>query len=71
MSLVRYATAIDIHPSADISGEGILIDHGAGLVIGATAVVGGGVTLYHGVTLGNSGKKVRPFVFCFGPLTAF
>lgn len=59
MSVVRYATAIDIHPAAEISAEGILIDHGAGLVIGATAVVGAGVTLYHGVTLGASGKKVR------------
>lgn len=59
MSIVRYATAIDIHPGAQISGEGILIDHGTGLVVGATAVIGGGVTLYHGVTLGNSGKKVR------------
>lgn len=60
MSLVRYATAIDIHPGADISSDGILIDHGTGLVVGATAVIGGGVTLYHGVTLGNSGRKVGP-----------
>ena len=61
MSVVRYATSIDIHPAAQISGEGILIDHGTGLVIGATAVVGEGVTLYHGVTLGNSGRKVGFF----------
>ncbi|CAM9835963.1 unnamed protein product, partial [Ectocarpus sp. 12 AP-2014] len=60
MSTVRYATSIDIHPAAQISGEGVLIDHGASLVIGATAVVGARVTLYHGVTLGNSGKKVSP-----------
>lgn len=59
MSIVRFCTAIDIHPAAAISGEGIFIDHGTGLVVGATAVVGAGVTLYHGVTLGNSGKKVR------------
>lgn len=62
MSVVRFCTAIDIHPAATISGGGIFIDHGAGLVVGATAVVGAGATLYHGVTLGNSGKKVgRPF----------
>lgn len=59
MSVVRYATAIDIHPAAKISGEGVLIDHGVGLVVGATAVIGARVTLYHGVTLGNAGKKVR------------
>ena len=59
MSIVRYCTAIDIHPAATIAGDGIFIDHGAGLVVGATAVVGAGATLYHGVTLGNSGKKVR------------
>lgn len=58
MTLVRYATAIEIHPQARISPEGILIDHGTGVVIGATAVVGGGVTLYHGVTLGGTGKPV-------------
>lgn len=58
MSIVRYCTAIDIHPAATISGGGVFIDHGTGLVVGATAVIGAGVTLYHGVTLGNSGKKV-------------
>ena len=58
MSVVRYTTSIDIHPAAQISGEGILIDHGTGLVVGATAVIGGSVTLYHGVTLGNSGREV-------------
>ena len=58
MSIARYATAIDIHPGAEISSDGILIDHGTGLVVGETAVIGGGVTLYHGVTLGSSGKKV-------------
>ncbi|CAN0313406.1 unnamed protein product [Ectocarpus sp. 12 AP-2014] len=60
MSTVRYATSIDIHPAAQISGEGVLIDHGASLVIGATAIIGARVILYHGVTLGNSGKKVSP-----------
>ncbi len=61
MAVVRYCTAIDIHPAAKISAEGIFIDHGAGLVVGADAVVGAGVTLFHGVTLGSSGKKVRSF----------
>ncbi|CAN0171882.1 unnamed protein product [Ectocarpus sp. 6 AP-2014] len=60
MSIVRYATSIDIHPAAQISEEGVLIDHGAALVVGATAIIGARVTLYHGVTLGNSGKKVSP-----------
>ncbi|CAM9891105.1 unnamed protein product, partial [Sphacelaria rigidula] len=58
MSMVRYATAIDIHPKAQISGDGILIDHGAGLVVGADTVIGKGVTLYQGVTLGATGKRV-------------
>ena len=48
-------TGIDIHPGA-ILGRGILIDHGCGIVIGETAVVGDHVTLYHGVTLGGTGK---------------
>lgn len=61
MAIVRCATAIDIHPAAQISSEGILIDHGAGLVVGADAIVGGGVTLYHGVTLGASGKRVSEY----------
>eukprot|EP00752_Nemacystus_decipiens_P011652 g10342.t1 len=60
MSVVRYFTAIDIHPAATISGGGIFIDHGTGLVVGAHAVIGAGATLYHGVTLGNSGKEVAP-----------
>jgi serine O-acetyltransferase len=44
-------TGIDIHPAAQI-GRKLVIDHGTGLVIGATAVIGNHVTLYHGVTLG-------------------
>lgn len=63
MSIVRYCTAIDIHPGATISAGGIFIDHGTGLVVGATAVIGEGATLYHGVTLGNSGKKVRASIW--------
>ncbi|WP_082890221.1 serine O-acetyltransferase EpsC [Halotalea alkalilenta] len=47
--------AVDIHPAARI-GSGIFIDHGAGIVIGETAVVEDGVTLFQGVTLGGTGK---------------
>ncbi len=51
----RFLTGIEIHPGAKI-GRGILIDHGAGVVIGETAEVGDGCTLYQGVTLGGTGK---------------
>jgi len=51
--LARVATAVDIHPGAAI-GERFFIDHGAGVVIGETAVIGDDVTLYHGVTLGGT-----------------
>lgn len=47
----QRATAIDIHPGAEI-GASFSIDHGVGIVIGETAVVGSHVSLYHGVTLG-------------------
>lgn len=47
---------VDIHPAARI-GKGILIDHGSGLVIGETAVVGDDVSMLHGVTLGGTGKE--------------
>ena len=47
---------IDIHPGAKL-GTGILIDHGTGIVIGATAVVGNNVSMLHQVTLGGAGKK--------------
>jgi len=46
---------VDIHPGA-VLGAGILLDHGTGIVIGETAVVGDGCTLLHGVTLGGTGK---------------
>ncbi len=56
----RMLTNIDIHPGATI-GRRFFIDHGAGVVIGETAIVGDDVTLYHGVTLGgttwNKGKR--------------
>ncbi|HGF0500760.1 TPA: serine O-acetyltransferase [Streptococcus pyogenes] len=51
----RFWTQIEIHPGAQIA-SGVFIDHGAGLVIGETAIVEKGVMLYHGVTLGGTGK---------------
>ena len=51
----RFWTQIEIHPGAKIA-SGVFIDHGSGLVIGETAVVEKGVMLYHGVTLGGTGK---------------
>src|SRR5271167_4169625 len=52
--LTRALTGIEIHPAARI-GEGLFIDHGAGVVIGETAEIGSDVTLYQGVTLGGTG----------------
>jgi serine O-acetyltransferase len=56
----RFLTLIEIHPGAQL-GHGILIDHGSGVVIGETAVVGDNCTIYQGVTLGgvglNKGKR--------------
>ena len=49
-------TGIEIHPGATI-GKGLFIDHGNGVVIGETAIVGDNVTLYQGVTLGGTGKE--------------
>lgn len=49
-------TGIEIHPGATI-GEGLFIDHGHGVIIGETAVIGNNVTLYQGVTLGGTGKE--------------
>ena len=46
---------IDIHPNATVGG-GIMLDHGTGIVIGETAVVGDDVSILHGVTLGGSGR---------------
>ena len=51
----RKKTGIEIHPSARI-GKGVFIDHGMGVVIGETAVVGDFCTIYQGVTLGGTGK---------------
>ena len=53
--VVRFWTGIEIHPGAQI-GRRLFIDHGMGVVIGETAIVGNDVTLYQGVTLGGTGK---------------
>lgn len=52
----RFLTQIEIHPGAEIA-EGVFIDHGSGLVIGETTIIEKGVMLYHGVTLGGTGKE--------------
>ena len=52
----RHKTGIEIHPGATI-GKGLFIDHGSGVIIGETTVIGDNVTLYQGVTLGGTGKE--------------
>lgn len=52
----RFLTGIEIHPGAKI-GKGLFIDHGMGVVIGETAEIGDNCTIYHGVTLGGTGKE--------------
>src|ERR1700678_1920779 len=54
--VARFLTGIEIHPGAKI-GRRLFIDHGLGVVIGETAIVGNDVTLYQGVTLGGTGKE--------------
>jgi len=64
--LSRAVTGVEIHPAARI-GAGFFIDHGSGVVVGETAEVGDGVTLYQGVTLGGTGLepgKRHPTVGC-------
>ena len=51
----RFLTGIEIHPGAKI-GRKLFIDHGMGVVIGETATIGNNCTIYHGVTLGGTGK---------------
>lgn len=53
--LTRFFTGIEIHPGATI-GRGLFIDHGSGVVIGETAIIGDNCTIYQGVTLGGTGK---------------
>ena len=55
--LSRFFTGIEIHPGAKI-GQRLFIDHGMGIVIGETAVIGNDCTIYHGVTLGGTGKDI-------------
>lgn len=60
----RFFTGIEIHPGAKI-GKRLFIDHGMGIVIGETAEIGDDCTIYHGVTLGGTGKdkhKRHPIV---------
>ena len=53
----RFLTGIEIHPGATI-GRGLFIDHGSGVVIGETAIIGDNCTIYQGVTLGGTGKDI-------------
>ncbi|MEL7609756.1 MAG: serine O-acetyltransferase [Bacillota bacterium] len=53
----RFFTGIEIHPGATI-GQRLFIDHGMGVVIGETTIIGDDVTIYQGVTLGGTGKEV-------------
>jgi len=53
--LMRFFTGIEIHPGAEI-GKGLFIDHGMGIVIGETAEIGEHCVMFHGVTLGGTGK---------------
>lgn len=54
--IARFLTGIEIHPGATI-GTGVFIDHGMGVVIGETAIVGDYALIYQGVTLGGTGKQ--------------
>lgn len=56
MQFARFVTGIEIHPGAQI-GRRLFIDHGMGVVIGETAVIGDDCLIYHGVTLGGTGKE--------------
>lgn len=55
--IARFLTGIEIHPGAQI-GQGVFIDHGMGVVIGETAIVGNYALIYQGVTLGGTGKEI-------------
>jgi serine O-acetyltransferase len=54
--LVRILTGVEVHPAA-VLGQGLFIDHATGVVIGETAEVGEDVTIFHGVTLGGTGRE--------------
>lgn len=53
--ITRFFTGIEIHPGATI-GKNLFIDHGCGIVIGETTIIGDNCTIYHSVTLGGTGK---------------
>lgn len=53
----KFLTGIEIHPGAAI-GKSLFIDHGMGVVIGETSIIGNNVTLFQGVTLGGTGKEI-------------
>lgn len=53
--ITRFFTLIEIHPGATI-GKNLFIDHGCGIVIGETTIIGDNCTIYHNVTLGGTGK---------------
>ena len=62
--LARFITGIEIHPGAQI-GQRFVIDHGMGVVIGETSIIGNDVVIYHGVTLGSTvllDKKRHPTI---------
>lgn len=54
--LARFLTGIEIHPGAEI-GTGLFIDHGMGVVVGETSIIGSNVTIFQGATLGGTGKE--------------
>ncbi len=56
MNWTRFRTGIEIHPAAQI-GKNLFIDHGMGVVIGETSVIGNNCTIYQGATLGGTGKE--------------
>lgn len=55
-NVARFWVGIEIHPGAQI-GKGLIIDHGIGVVIGETAIIGDDCLIYHGSTLGGTGKE--------------
>lgn len=55
-SVARFFTGVDIHPGATI-GKNLVIDHGSGVVIGETSIIGRDVLIYHQVTLGGTGNE--------------
>lgn len=54
--VARFLTGVEIHPGAEL-GRRVTIDHGMGVVVGETAIVGDDVHMYHGVTLGGTGRE--------------